>query len=298
MQCIDVATHTVSALTSLAGMARAVGDNAVAERCASLYPIARARLEAAFWMEEEGLYGDMLASPRQMMPRLQAWLEDEEGAYYASSRAANVRANLMDLLRRAKSDPEPDRKRAWLLKHWIVASPIEAGIAPRERADRALERLNSSEFVGPYGMYISGMDRAHAMSVSTGALAVAQATYGRAEQAVESVRVMTDSLDAHMPGAISEISPSSGCFVQAWSGYAVAWPLVTHVFGLQPDTHRREIRLKPHFPAAWPEASLSNVRVGATTVDLHWNGSRAIVEVHEPGWKLTSSFVAAEMRII
>jgi glycogen debranching enzyme len=136
------------------------------------------------------------------------------------------------------------------------------------------------------------------MSISTGALAVAEAAYGRAENAVAHVRMLTDTLDLHMPGAISEISPRSGCFVQAWSGYAVTWPLVARIFGLQPDAYHRRLTLSPRFPASWTEAHLTNVRIGGASFDFHWDGASLEVASREPGWTVTSSTVPVETRSI
>jgi glycogen debranching enzyme len=288
LQCIDVATHTVKGLQALAGMAGTLGDEDVATRCQALAAAARARLEEAFWIEDEGLYGDMVATPREMAPRLQRWLSEGEGVYYGSAREADVTAELTRLLRQAESaGAEQDRKRPWLLKYWIVLCPLEAGLTAAERALRSLARLESPEFSGRWGVYISGLDRMHAMSISTGALAVAEATYGRVDRALDYVRKLTDTLDLHMPGAISELSPDSGCFVQAWSGYAVAWPLVAHVFGVRPEAHRRRLTLAPRFPTSWPEARLGNVRIGSATFDFHWDGKTLMARGSEPGWTVS-----------
>jgi hypothetical protein len=288
LQCIDTATHTVRALEALAGMAGRVGDDAIAGRCRTLATEARARLDEAFWMEDEGLYGDMIATPREMVPRLQRWLTEGEGVYYGSAREEEVRTELTRLLQEAESATEPDRKRPWLLKFWIVLCPLEAELTAPERARRSLARLEGAEFSGPWGVYISGLDRLHAMSISAGALAVAEAAYGRVDRALGYVRSLTDTLNLHMPGAISEISPDAGCFVQAWSGYAVAWPLVTHVFGVRPEADRRRLTVNARFPASWPEAHLSNVRVGGASFDFHWDGTNVRVVGSEPGWTVVS----------
>ena len=286
LQCIDTATYTVKALTALADMARALDDEPVASRCATLTAMARSRLEEAFWMEDEGLYGDMVATPAEMIPRLHQWLSQTEGVYYRSGQASDVVSGLGQLLRDAETDQQPNRKRPWLLKHWIVVCPLEQQLSASDRAARSLDRLEGPEFTGRWGMYLSGFDRTHVMSISTGALAVAEMAYGRVERGLRYVRALTDTLDMHMPGAISEISPNYGCFLQAWSGYAVAWPLVTHLFGLQPDAYHKRLTLSPRFPAGWPEAHLANVRIGGHTFDFDWDGSYLTVTAHDPGWTI------------
>jgi glycogen debranching enzyme len=124
------------------------------------------------------------------------------------------------------------------------------------------------------------------MTISTGVAAVADGAYGRAEEALDYSRKIAETLHGHMPGAISEMSPDYGCFVQAWSGYGIAWPLVTQIFGVQPDAHQKRLLLKPAFPAGWPSARLTGVRIGSGRFDFTWDGARLHVTAAEPGWTI------------
>jgi hypothetical protein len=135
-------------------------------------------------------------------------------------------------------------------------------------------------------MYLNAAAGVDAMSINTGALAVAQLMYGHVDPASHSIRTIVRTLDQHMPGAISEISPDRGCFVQAWSGYGVAWPVVSQIFGLQPDALRRRLVVSPQFPTSWPQAEIRNVRVGNTRCDVIWDGTSVRVEVNDPGWEV------------
>lgn len=289
LQCIDAAVHTVIALDAVAEMAHVLDDDATEERCRTQATAVRARAEDAFWMESEGLYGDMLATPAEMIPRLLRWQATAEGLYYRGGDDTEVASRLRSLLATARSDPDPNRARPWLLRYWIVLSPLEAGIAPPNRARRALLRLGSAEFVGPTGMYVSGLDRNNAMSINTGALASAAIHYGHADQGLIYLHQLTDTLDCHMPGAISEILPAAGCFVQAWSGSAIAWPVVTEMFGIAPDAYHRQITVTPCFPAGWAGAELHNVRIGDSTFDFRWDGTRVQMVTPDSGWHCTSS---------
>lgn len=288
LQCVDAAASTAAAAAALASMAEEVGDEAVAARCRQLAPTLREALQS-FWLEEEGLYGDMLATPREMVPRLQRWLALGENLYYGATRAGAARDELQSLLRRAETDSEPDRKRPWLLKHWIVLSPVATCLAPPDRARRVLERLESPEFTGPEGLFISGLDRAHAMSISTGVMAAAEAAHGRPDVALRYVRALTDCLESHMPGGISEITPDGGCFLQAWSGYGVAWPVAAHIFGIRPAAGRRHLDLHPCFPPGWSGARLANVRIGDSTFDFEWDGAKLAVDSSRPGWTIAET---------
>lgn len=286
LQCLDSAVYTVTALEALGGMASDLGDTATAERCGALAPRAQAELEDAFWMDEEALYGDMLATPTEMAERARRWIASAERLNLGTTYPA-----LVQLLARATADPAPDVKRSWLLGYWIVLCPLLAGLTPASQAARALDRIEGPEFSGPYGMYLNAFARTHAMSINTGALAETELRYGRTAQGIARLRQLADVLPLHMPGAISEYLPDEGCFVQAWSGYGLAWPLVTQGFGLQPDAGRRCLHIEPHLPAAWRDASLRNVRMGDATIDLTWDGRAMAVAVSRPGWSVQSDSV-------
>ena len=98
-----------------------------------------------------------------------------------------------------------------------------------------------------------------------------------------------------MPGAISEYSPAGGCFVQAWSGYGIVYPLAHGVFGLYPDAAARRLVLCPTLPAGWPYARLRNVRIGGAHLDIDLerdptgDGTPVTcrLRVDEPGWHAT-----------
>jgi hypothetical protein len=251
------------------------------------------RLEEAFWIDEEGLYGDMVATPAEMAPRLRVWLararqQDREGGEGAERARLDVASLFERLLEEAVGEPDQERKRAWLCKNWTLICPLEAGLTAPEKAARLLARVESPEFSGPWGMYLSGIERRRSMSIATGVLAIAELRYGRVEQALGYIRTITATLDMHMPGAISEMSPDYGCCVQAWSGYGVAWPLVTQIFGVQPDAFRRRLALSPVFPRDWPAASLKSLRVGSNAFDIAWDGRVLRVLSREPGWAVNS----------
>jgi hypothetical protein len=291
LQCIDTAAFTVEALAALAGMAETLGEADVAQRCRSLFRVARDRLEAAFWLESEGLYGDMVATPAEMVPRLHAWITHTEKT---DPQAAAI---YRQLLRAALADPQPQRKRPWLLKNWIVLCPLEGGLTVPARAQRVLNRVEGPEFSGRWGLYVNSLHRSPPMSISTGVLAVAETVYGRAEQALRYLNLLSETLGLQMPGAIAEFSPDSGCFVQAWSGYGIAWSVVAGMFGLKPDAFHRQLTLTPCFPASWSHAQLSNVRIGDTVFDFRWDGERLWVNSRERGWSVTTNSSRPELKL-
>jgi hypothetical protein len=293
LQCIDTAVHTAEALQALAEMAEIFDDQTTATRSRAVREEVVRRIED-FWIEEEGLYGDMLATPAEMVPRLRKWLTqfdvpvEAEGTVRRDSDAAG---DFRRLLQEAESAAEPDLKRPWLLTNWIVLAPLMARLVDDERAAGMFQRIESPKFIGPAGMYLGGTNRAQAMSISTGALVEAEMRYGRMSQGMTYMRLLADTVHLRTPGAISEMSPDYGCFVQAWSAYAVAWPLVACLFGVKPRAHLRRLELCPCIPVDWDELRLEALRIGDTLFDFHWNGTELKVRASQPGWTITCDTV-------
>lgn len=291
-QCLDTAVHTVVALHALAGMARVMGDEATEQRCESLAVEARTRLHSLFWMEEEEMYGDIVATPAEMAPVIEGWLEEVR----KRDSASRLATGLEHYLRQARADPEQDRKRPWNFKNWTVVSPLEAGLVDPERASRVFARLESAEFSNKWGMYVNSLAGDDVMSINTGSLAVAELRYGRVDEGIRFIREIALGLKAWMPGAIAEISPNRGCFVQAWSGYGIAWPLVTQIFGLQPDAYQRRLTINPLLPPEWGEVALSNVRIGDATFEFRGNADCLRVRCSDPSWTVLASNSAIEVQ--
>jgi glycogen debranching enzyme len=122
LQCLDSAVHTVQALRALTEMAEVLADTETALTCKQLAVAAQAQLEAAFWLEDEGLYADMLATPCQMVGRTRDWIAATEETEFTQGRQADLLGSLNALLRDAESDLEPDRKRGWGLRYWVVGA--------------------------------------------------------------------------------------------------------------------------------------------------------------------------------
>jgi hypothetical protein len=299
LQCIDTAVHTAEALAALAEMAEIFEDDTTATRSRALRAEVVRRIED-FWIEEEGLYGDMLATSSEMVPRLRKWLtqcdppSNQEGTVRGDSDAAE---DFRRRLHEAESAIEPDLKRPWLLTNWTVLAPLMASLVDDERAAGMFQRIESPKFIGDVGMYLGGTNRAQAMSISTGALIEAEMRYGRLTQGLTYMRLLADTVHLRTPGAISEMSPDYGCFVQAWSAYAIAWPLVACIFGVRPCAHLRRLELHPCIPADWNELRLEALRIGDTEFDLHWNGTHLTVCASQAGWTITCDTVPLKVEM-
>jgi hypothetical protein len=160
---------------------------------------------------------------------------------------------------------------------------MEMAIAPREKAERALSRMHTPEFIGPYGMYLSALLQNDTMTISTGVMAVAQARYGHSGQALELIKRMFSTFSRATPGTICEMSPDYGCFVQAWTAYAVMVPIVQYFFGVQPDAFHNRVVIDPCMPAEWEQASLDNVRVPGGVLNLDYHHMDGLKIIHISG---------------
>ena len=162
----------------------------------------------------------------------------------------------------------PEGARGWITnKNWVIATPMETGIAPRARAIPLLDKIRR-ENSGEYGPYLSAVERQAMMTISTGVQAVAEGNYGRTDQAMWYVDRIVQTFNRVAPGSISEMMPDYGCFTIAWTSYGIVLPLIEHVFGIRPDAANKTIVFEPHLPAGWEDISIEDLPVGANLVSF------------------------------
>ncbi len=282
LRMIDTAVYTYTGLVAYAEMARifegADCAQALSQRAARL----KSRLLELYWIDEEGLFGDFLAQPSEVESRAGKW----------ALRALNQ--GNPEAAKRYRQLPAFGRgpgESLYLMKNWIIATPMETGIAPDAWANRALERMRlGSEFHGPYGLYLSGTDQSEMMTISTGVQAVAEIQYGHADFALRWMKDIAKTQDVRSPGTISEMSPDYGCFVQAWTAYGLWYPLVTGFFGIHPKASERSCYVNPCMPSHWHQAKLAQVRMGSNHIDCAFTRNdqeMCRVSTREP-WRITT----------
>lgn len=260
-EMIDTIVYTTQAWHCFADMCELVGEHDAGKLAGEKFERMLNALNTQMWDEEAGLYCDAYASPTFVRK--------------CREKILGHRANGCTTAEAAAFDAMVARKEAschgeagFLINgNWVIDTPMETGLAPRDKAERALKKLNTSAFVGPWGMYLNAMDHGAMMTISTGSLAVALARYGYADEALALLKRMTATFGQIGPGLLAEMSPDYGCIVQAWTDYALYVPIVRHMFGIQPNG--QEVCLTPAMPAAWSKASLQSVRVldGEISVD-------------------------------
>ena len=296
MEMIDTAVYTCCAYRCFGRIAETLGQSGDVKAWMELADQAQKAVNEKLWAEEEGLFCDCFASPLKISEKRDIILDRME---QAGEKVAKERF-LQLLAQRCESGGENggQQEYGWVLnKNWVINVPMEMGIADRNKAERALERMDTAEFVGECGMYLEGLLKGAAMTISTGVMAVAQARYGHADRAFSLIERMFGTFGAATPGSISEMSPDYGCFVQAWTAYGAVVPVVKYFFGIQPDAEEGKIRIAPMLPKAFEPAEgkscgLERVRVldGEISIRIRRENGRSVCEVENQ----TSAQVDAE----
>lgn len=264
---IDSAVYTAEAYRCFGLICGCIGYEDEADAYRELGEKVCQALNTQMWDEQEGLYCDAFTSVSEVLDKKAAILENRDG------KDADLAEKILNRSIEEKSR-QGSGKSGWLLNYnWVINTPMEMGIAPRDKADRALRKLHTSQFIGPDGMYLSGVYRDAQMTISTGVMAVAQARYGYADRALELLHRMFGTFGRIAPGSLAEMSPDYGCFVQGWTAYAAAVPVVRYFFGLQPQAvpcSENQLVLRPCMPEDWPEATLRETPVLDGELTLHF----------------------------
>ncbi len=287
-ELIDVAVYTQQALEATARIARMLREPDTAagyERQASAL---EARINDGFWAADEGSYGDFYGSRAQAMSAADGAIRQIrlKGDTALTARDRELIGYYEGLRRRFST--MPDSGHGWITnKNWVIATPLEVGIAPRERAIRLLDKIRR-ENVGEYGPFLSAVERGAMMTIATGVQAVAEARYGRVDEALWYVDRIVETFNRTLPGSISEMMPDYGCFAISWTSYGIMVPLIHYVFGIQPDAVHKTVVFDPHVPTGWEDMRIEDLPVGTNTISFSrqetGEGIEYRVEAKENGW--------------
>jgi hypothetical protein len=267
-ELIDVAVYTQQALAATSRVAAILNAPAAAERYRQLATQLASRINERFWVEEEGSYGDFFGTRAQALSAAEGAIRQIglKGAARLTQRDKDLIEHYEGLKRRLSA--MPDSSRGWITnKNWVITTPMEAGIAPRARAIRLLDKIRAED-VGAYGPFLSAVERQAMMTISTGVQAVSEANYGRTDQAMWYVDRIVQTFNRVLPGSISEMMPDYGCFTIAWTSYGIVLPLIQHVFGIQPDAVHKTVVFDPHPPTGWENMSIEALPVGTSTISF------------------------------
>ena len=242
-ELIDVAVYTQQALEAAARVAEALNDTDAKNRYRRIASELKERINQRFWIERDDTYGDFYGSRSQAISAAEGAIKQIGLKSTALTRRDNDLIAHYDALK-AQFSSMPEENRAWITnKNWVIATPMETGIAPRTRAISLLDKIRRED-TGEYGPYLSAVDRRSMMTISTGVEAVAEGKYGRTDAAMWYVDKIVQTFNRVTPGSISEMMPDHGCFTIAWTSYGIVLPLIEDVFGFQPDAAHKTIVLR------------------------------------------------------
>jgi hypothetical protein len=266
---LDVAVYTIRALNDLTEMATSKGDMATAKWAGALARKLAGKFDSDWWMTSVGLYADSL--------ELNHPVPTDPGAATGTAPVTQLEQY-----------------------YWTNATPMETDFAPAAHAAIAFPQLESSVFTGTTGFYQEGQTATtpgnlQASALNTGVMAVAEANYGRMDQSLQYLEFIASELDTEQPGALPELfnSPDYDYFqaftgramvMQAWSSYGVEWPVIYHYLGIRPDVPSGQLVVIPDLPSSWPTLSVSNLRVGNSTIAVSaaQNGSQYTTTLSGP----------------
>jgi hypothetical protein len=242
---VDVASETVQALATLHDMAVAMGDSATASWAAG---------------REKAMLGGFQ----------QWWITSQH--LYADSMCAGTEGS-------SCTHAGEQLQQRW----WTTVAPMEQDIAPVSNASSALSTMEGPTFTGSCGLYVDGVGGPSGTGgqtcylVNTGALAVAEANYGRLGQSTSDMDKVAGQLTTEMPGSLPELAASAqynpfeaftsrANVMQAWSSYGLLWTSVHDLLGVSPDVPDRSVAVVPEVPPSWPRLAVSNLRVGGNNL--------------------------------
>jgi len=267
-EVIDVAVYTQQALLATADIADLLGERTQAARDRKLAAQLERKINERFWVDQDSSYADFYGTRAQAISTAEGAVKQIElkGEDKLTARDRELIGYYQKL--EATFAGMPDTSRGWITnQNWVVITPMEMAIAPRERALRVLDRFRKGS-VGEYGPYLSAVDRGAMMTISTGVAALAEANYGRTDQALWYMDKIVETFNRKLPGSMSEMMPDEGCFVIAWTMYGIVLPLVQHVFGVRPDAVNRTVVFDPQLPSGWENIAIDDLPVGKNLISF------------------------------
>ena len=281
-EMIDVAVYSQKAFADASKMALVLGKMNLANQYQSKADKIKEKINKDFWVEEFNSYADFIGTKKQAMHLL-----DDAIIRADTLKKPWAVAELKNSKKQIEIYPD-DKKRGFVIHHnWVVNTPMEMGVADKEKAIKALE--TAKKFTNPYGMFVTGIDRDQTagteegsfvtnrkiftytgavMTLPTGVQAVAENNYGRPDEAYSLLKRMMKSFSFALPGSIYEVSPDFGMFSQAWNMYAFGEPIIKQFFGIKPLAHLKTIHISPLLPIKLDDGKIQNVEIGENLIGM------------------------------
>ncbi|HSE40084.1 MAG TPA: amylo-alpha-1,6-glucosidase [Acidobacteriota bacterium] len=289
-ELIDVAVYTQQALKATAYIAGILNEPDVQKEYERLAAELSKKIDRDFWDDQEGSYTDFFGTREQAISAAEGAITQIKRHSDEDPEKAQERIAFYERLKQ-KFAAMPPVSKGWLTnENWVINTPIETGIAPKEKAISLLNKIRK-ENVGEYGPYLSAVEKNAMMTISTGVQAVAEAKYGRMDESLWYMNAIVKTFNRVLSGSITEMMPDYGDFTQAWTIYGIAVPIVNHIFGIQPDAYNKSISFEPQLPTGWNDISIGNLPVGASnSISFSRTKTEKGIEfkltAKESGWKM------------
>jgi glycogen debranching enzyme len=295
-EMIDVAAYSQKAFADAAQMAEVLGEIELTKSYQQTADALAEKINTDFWVPEFGSYADFIGTAEEALHLIDGAIirADTLKKPWEVAELQATKAKLSTLPK--------DQKQGFVLYHnWVINTPMETGIADREKAKIAL--ATGQKYTNPFGVFVTGIDRDEqaanedgtfsgskifsytgaVMTLPTGVQAIAENKYGNPDAALDYLKRMTRSFGFALPGSIYEVSPDYGMFTQAWNMYSFAVPIITQFFGIQPDAGNRVIYIRPQMPTDWENASIQKVLIGDNEISMRYekSGDELSIEVSQ-----------------
>jgi glycogen debranching enzyme len=300
-EMLDVQVATQRFLEVMGNMAAILNNLKEANEYRQKARQLRININRDWWVPEEKRYADFICSKTKAIDIIDTALAKRvhpERNSWAQRKLTELKASILN--------------GTYTNKGYVVyyntsgTSLIDEGIADTAKAREALRHI--SFFTNKYGMYISGIERPDDISIDEGSfkhdkefnynravmpvatadLAIAECRYGNPDTALHYIHTMLNSFSFATPGTMYEVSPDYGMFVQAWNIRGLNIPLIQYFFGIDPQAWKKEIILRPNFPAAWENATIKNVITGDNLLSISYRKLPAVkeytVKITRPRW--------------
>lgn len=304
-EMIDVAAYTQKALSDAAQMALFLKKPDLAKDYQQKADLLKKKINAKFWVEKDQSYADFIATKSQALQLMSDAIvrADTLGNSWAVSALKEMQEQT---IRDTSSQPK-----GFVMHHnWVVNTPLETGIAPRENAIKALN--TAKKYANPFGMYVTGIDKnvkrdeqeysyaaavgkndftytGTVMTLPTAVQIIAENNYGRPNEAYALFKKVDKTFGYALPGSMYEVSPDYGMMTQAWNVYAYGVPIVKQFLGIQPMAYKKEIVIAPVLPDSLAHGALENIPVGDNAISVAFTKTPKSlaykINTQQPGWQ-------------
>ncbi|MDP3394266.1 hypothetical protein [Sediminibacterium sp.] len=289
-EMIDVATYTQKAFDDAAKMARYLNHVGLADNYQQKANLIKVKINEQFWVEKDHSYADFIATKPQALQLIQDAIvrADTLDNQWAVNELKKVQAQtIADTVSKSKG---------FVMHHnWVVNTPLETGIADKDKAIKALN--TAKRFTNGFGMYVTGIDKNEkrdqkeysyaasvgkndftytgtVMTLPTAVQIIAENNYGRPDEAFELLKRVNKTFGYALPGSMYEVSPDYGMMTQAWNVYAYGEPIVKQFFGIKPQAYKKQLKLSPLLPSALTNGKLDNVVMGNNSVSVAFSKTK------------------------